>query len=171
MARVALTDSALELIGDARGSHFFTDAETEQLDVDIDKGSLGLSSLQAVKRYIASRPENGKSLASCFASQKAVLQFPSKAETLTFNAASTSLRKERMDHLTRLQETKEYNRMVFGSCKDPVTEFKEKEMSSFVSYRHQASVGANVIISAGGMGLVFYFLSKSFFQKKQHVRV
>lgn len=168
MVRLALTDDILQLISDARAKDFFSDSLLRQFDEDIEAKSLSVQSLLAVKNYIEAYPECGKTLSSCFSEQKNVLRFQ-KFEPTTHDATSMAAKKERNDRLIRLQETKEYNQMVFGSQNDPVAEYREKELSAFVSFRHQASVGANVIISAGGMGVVFYFLSASFFEKKQHV--
>jgi hypothetical protein len=166
MARVAVTADVLALVNSAREAHFFSEHELKVVDKDIAAKSLGLSSLLAAKRYADATP--GKSLSSCFSGQKSVLSF-SKPEATENTEELDEEKKVRMDKLLRLQQTKEYNQMVFGSPNDPVKDSREKELSAFVSYRHQASVGANVIISAAGMGVVFFFLAQTFVKKKQHV--
>ena len=153
MVRVLLTPDVVHLINAGKLKNFFSESEEKQLDEDVELESLAISSLLALKRYVQENPEGEKSLASCFTNQKNILRF-GKKEIPVEDGDAVDKRKERMDHLTRLQQTKEYNQMVFGSHMDPVTEYREKEMSAFVSFRHQASVGANVIISAGGMGVV-----------------
>lgn len=171
MARVCVTTELLDLVAFAKKADFFSAAEVAHLDKDIELKSFGLPSLLAVKKYIEENPECGKSISACFAGQKQspILQFDKQEKVQEVDEAAIEEKQQRKARLERIQQTKEYNQMVFGSQNDPVAECRDKEMSAFVSYRHQASVGANVIISAGGMGVVFYFMSQSFLEKRQHV--
>ena len=167
MARVAITEGIRSLINSARETNDLTEQEIASLDNDLAQGSLSLKSLVAIKRYTSKNPQ--KSLSSCFVGTGAVLQFPRK-ELPPEPPEVMEGKRQRKEHLERIQQTKEYNQMVFGSQHDPVVQNRVNELSSFHSYRTQASVGANVIVSAGGMGIVFYFISHSFIDNKQHVR-
>lgn len=168
MARVVITDDVLGLITSGCEDKFFSEKELEAIDKDTTAKSLSITSLLAMKRYAETL--KGKSLSSYFAGQKTVLTFSQTAKVKPEDDPEEIVKKkQRMDKLQRLQQTKEYNQMVFGSPNDPVADNREKELSAFVSYRHQASVGANVVISAAGMGVVFFFLAQTFIKKKQHV--
>ncbi len=52
-------------------------------------------------------------------------------------------------------------------CSDPARE--NKDMITMASSRHQLTIGANMIVSAGGMFIVAYYVGTSFLKKKQHV--
>ena len=139
MVEVSASDGFLQFLGEFVGDVKLSEGERSLIENDLKNKHISLDSIRYFHKY---RPD--VNIHKAMQGSHLTTPYVNKAEISKQEAAAQKRLAERNVYLQRQHETREYNRMVYGTTRLP-SDNEETISSAIQSVKYQAAISSNML--------------------------